>query len=149
MNLTVSMLWATMGGMVDQIIKYFAPHVRIIHHRPATNIPAATDGTHIWVDPRMNQTEYRCAVMHELVHIGLGHRTCQPPMVEAEVRAITAQLLVPFGALEESWRWATSMDELADELNVTSLVLQDRLERLTEAQQWALARINCEVGKTL
>lgn len=138
-----------MVGMVDQILKFFAPHVQVIHARPAAHIPAATDGTRIWVDPRMNQTEYRCAVMHELVHIGLGHTTCQPPKVEAEVRDITAKLLIPFHALERGWRWAASMDELADELGVTWLVLADRLAGLTQAQERALALINFEVGKTL
>lgn len=138
-----------MVGMVERILQSFAPHVRVIHRRPADHIPAATDGTHIWVDPRMNQTEYRCAVMHELVHIACGHTTCQPPLVEARVRALTAKLLIPFETLEESWRWATTIDELADELQVTRLVLEDRLDGLTFKQQQRLGSINAEIGKTL
>jgi len=145
----VSVLTGMVGGMVEHILHHFAPHVRIIHHRPADHIPAATDGHHIWVDPRMNQTEYRCAVMHELVHIAYGHTTCQPPLVEARVRAITAKLLVPFEGLVEAWRWATTVDELADELHVTRLVLEDRLDGLSFSQQQQLGRINTEVGKIL
>jgi predicted metal-dependent peptidase len=97
----------------------------------------------------MNQAEYRCAVMHELVHIAYGHTTCQPPLVEARVRAITARLLIPFDGLVESWRWATTIDELADELHVTRLVLEDRLDGLTFKQQQRLGSINAEIGKTL
>lgn len=87
--------------------------------------------------------------MHELVHIAYGHTTCQPPLVEARVRAITARLLIPFTGLEESWRWATTLDELADELHVTRLVLEDRLDGLSLKQQQQLGRINAEIGKTL
>lgn len=145
----VSMLQVTIVGMVDHIVRHFAPHVKIIRRRPGPHIPAATDGTHIWVDPRMNQTEYRCAVMHELIHIAYGHTTCQPPMVESRVRAITAKLLIPFDTLVESWRWAATIDELADELHVTRLVMEDRLDGLTFKQQQQLGRINAEIGKTL
>jgi len=148
-HVIVSQLTAIMVGMVEHILHHFAPHVRIIHHRPAAHIPAATDGNHIWVDPRMNQTEYRCAVMHELVHIAYGHTTCQPPIVEARVRAVTAGMLVPFENLVGAWRWAVTVDELADELNVTRLVLEDRLDGLTFKQQQQLGRINAEIGKTL
>lgn len=148
-GLIVSVPSDTMTDMVDRILHHFAPHIRIIRRRPAPHIPAATDGLHIWVDPRMNQTEYRCAVMHELVHIGYGHTTCQPALVEARVRAVTAKLLVPFDTLVESWRWATTINELADELHVTRLVLEDRLDELTFKQQQALAAINFEIGKTL
>jgi predicted metal-dependent peptidase len=87
--------------------------------------------------------------MHELVHIAYGHTTCQPPLVEARVRAITAKLLVPFEGLVEAWRWATTVDELADELHVTRLVLEDRLDGLSFSQQQQLGRINTEVGKIL
>lgn len=148
-HVIVSMLQVTIVGMVDHIVRHFAPHVKIIRHRPGPHIPAATDGTHIWVDPRMNQTEYRCAVMHELIHIAYGHSTCQPPLVEARVRALTAKLLIPFDTLEESWRWATTIDELADELQVTRLVLEDRLDGLTFKEQQQLGSINAEIGKTL
>lgn len=136
--------------MVHDLLHHVAPHIRVIHHRPAEHIPAATDGTtRIWVDPELSQAEYRCVIMHELVHIAYGHTSCQPPMVEARVRAITAKLLVPFPRLEQAWRWATHVTELADELSVTDWVLTDRLDGLTFRQQQALAAINFEIGKTL
>lgn len=138
-----------MSGMVEDLLHHFAQHVKVIHQRPARHIPAATDGHHIWVDPRLNQAEYRSVMMHELVHIAYGHTSCQPPLVEARVRAITAKLLIPFQALKETWRWAATITELADDLHVTRQVLEDRLDGLTFKQQQALACINLEVGKTL
>ena len=111
-------------------------YVVVVWARPHPTAPAATDGaTVIWLDPRMTQAERRCALTHELVHLEHGHRGCQPHAVEHAVRAETARRLVSAEALLAAAPWALSLDELADELWVTPLVLADRLEHLTAAER--------------
>jgi hypothetical protein len=55
----------------------------------------ATDGEHIWMDPRQLQVERRCTLAHELEHIHRGHRGCQDSRMEASVRHAAAVYLAP------------------------------------------------------
>ena len=111
-------------------------HVVVVWARPHPTAPAATDGaTVIWLDPRMTQAERRCALTHELVHLEHGHHGCQPPAVEHAVRAATARQLITLEQLSDALPWSMSLDELADELWVTPLVLTDRLAGLTRAER--------------
>lgn len=87
-----------------------------------------TDGEHIWLDERLLQVERRCALTHEMVHVALGHTECQPIAREARVRRITAERLITCEALDDAFKWARNLPELADELWVTVPVLKDRLE---------------------
>lgn len=119
--------WRSLRAMTHVVVHWARPH-------PAA--PGATDGaTRIWLDPRMTQVERRCVLTHELVHLEHGHHGCQPPAVERAVRAETARRLVSAEALLAAAPWALSLDELADELWVTPLVLADRLEHLTAAER--------------
>ncbi|RII41922.1 ImmA/IrrE family metallo-endopeptidase [Galactobacter valiniphilus] len=87
-----------------------------------------TDGrTFIATRIGLTKTEEGCAVMHEIVHVLLGHDGHQPQAIEREVREIAAQMLIPIGELEKELCWASSEGELADSLGVTVAVLRDRL----------------------
>lgn len=120
-------------------------HVVVIWARPHPAAPAATDGVrHIWLDPRMTQAERRCALTHELVHLEHGHDGCQPRAVEHVVRAIAARRLVTHEQLADALPWSMSLNELADELWVTPLVLTDRLAGLTRAEREHLAALATE-----
>lgn len=117
-------------------------HVVVEWIRPHPRAPGATNGADvIWLDPRMSQVERRCVLTHELVHLEYGHRGCQPPAVERVVRADTARRLVEFDRLSSAARWALSLEELADELWVTPLVVQDRLEVLSEDEAVVMVEI--------
>lgn len=87
------------------------------------------------MDPRMNQVERRCVLTHELVHIELGHRGCQPSAVERDVRAEAAYRLIRLEDLLSGSVWALGPSELADELWVTDMVLHDRLAGLTVGER--------------
>lgn len=115
-------------------------HVVVEWIRPHPRAPGATNGADvIWLDPRMSQVERRCVLAHELVHLEYGHRGCQPPAVEREVRAEAARRLVHMDELVPAVRWSRSLDELADELWVTPLVAQDRLAGLSDEERRVLA----------
>lgn len=97
--------------------------------------PGATDGRHtIWLDERMTSRECRCVLTHELVHLQYGHGDCQAPKVEKMVRRETAHLLVSWPRLAEAVRGNISVAALAEELQVTDLVLLDRLDALSELE---------------
>lgn len=86
----------------------------------------------------MNQVERRCVLMHELVHLRRGHRGCQSPTTERQVRAEAARYLIAIEDLEQEAAWALSLAELADELWVTEMVLCDRLSSLTDRERQRL-----------
>ncbi|WP_083504820.1 ImmA/IrrE family metallo-endopeptidase [Nesterenkonia jeotgali] len=90
-----------------------------------------TDGTCIYLDDRLTETELRCTLTHELVHLASGHADCQPPPEERRVRRHTARLLIPSARLYDVSRWTACIHEAAEELNVTVGVLKDRLDHPT------------------
>ena len=114
--------------------------VRIATHRLPGLLVAATDGRTIYLDDRLTPRERRCAIYHELVHIELGHRTCQTPAVEKKVRAVAAARLVSWEAVWEHAPWAHSLDELAEDLMVTKSVLSDWIGTLTMEARMHLQR---------
>lgn len=98
----------------------------------------------IWLDPRMTQGERLYALTHELVHLEHGHRGCQSPAVEHALRAAAARQLITLEQLADALPWSMSLDELADELWVTPLVLTDRLAGLTRVERDHLAALATE-----
>ena len=117
-------------------------HVVVEWIRPHPRAPGATNGADvIWLDPRLSQVERRCVLTHELVHLEYGHRGCQPPAVEQVVRARTAERLVEVEDLAAAVKWTVDPGELAEELWVTPMVLQDRVASLSAAEVAALMAI--------
>ena len=103
---------------------------------------AATNGNNaIWLDPDLLQVERRCAVQHEQAHIDLGHSSCDDPREEADAKRMTAVKLIEWDALVEVFRWARTAEEAADELWVTTEVLEDRLRFLHPNEKALLAMI--------
>lgn len=89
---------------------------------------AATNGNNaIWLDADLLQVERRCAIQHEQAHIDLGHVNCDDPKEEAAARRLTARKLIDWDDLVDTFRWAHTAVEAADELNVIPEVLEDRL----------------------
>ena len=95
---------------------------------------AVTDGTTVWMHDRLLQTERRCAIAHELVHIERGTR-CVDDAEEQRVRNITARRLIDTGDLVRAVQWANTVEEAADELWVTPAVLIDRLTGLSPVER--------------
>lgn len=110
-------------------------HVRVSFVVMPDDLPGRTNGIDvIWLDRRLQQTERRCALAHELEHIERQHVGCQPPAIEAQVRHAVACQLITMPQLVSGLRWARSVDELAEELWVTAEILQDRFAGLTSAE---------------
>ena len=103
---------------------------------------AATNGNNaIWLDQDLLQVERRCAIQHEQAHIDLGHTNCDDPREEQAARRLTAQKLIHWDALVDVFKWAHNALEAADELWVTTEVLEDRLRFLHPHERGLLALI--------
>lgn len=119
----------------------FDPWARVIelgievHTIPLEQLSGCTDGTTIWLDTRLTDTERRCTLTHELVHWLRGHDGHQPPSVEESVRAATAHLLIPWELLRAHAQTQASIHGLAPELGVTTLVLGDRIRYATDSEK--------------
>ncbi|MGP9033681.1 ImmA/IrrE family metallo-endopeptidase [Glutamicibacter mysorens] len=106
------------------------PWIEIHHVRMPDGKPGATDGARtIWLDDRLTARERRCVLTHELIHLQYEHNACQTPKIERRVRTETAHLLVPWPSLAMFEH--ADLATLAEELNVTDLVLEDRLQSLS------------------
>jgi hypothetical protein len=93
----------------------------------------------IWMRHGLSQVERRCIIEHERQHIlrGPGGR------VDLEERAVdiaTARALIRLEHLIDAARWARSMPEMAEELNVTEFVLHARLMHLHPSERAAMHR---------
>lgn len=93
-----------------------------------------TDGKDVWVDDRLNAVQLMCTLMHELIHIELGHSTHQTEAIEMAVRYETARRLLPSDRLTGSCKEAANLRDAANNLSVTSQVLIDRGACLTDQE---------------
>lgn len=99
-------------------------------------VHAVTNGRNIiWMAKNLLQVERRCALQHELIHIEHGHTCRQNSRIEAQVRQITAERLIPARLLFRAWKAALSIEEWAESLWVTPAVLHDRLDNLSLDEQ--------------
>lgn len=95
----------------------------------------ATDGYQVWLRSDLTWVEARCTLAHELVHVELGHVGCQPPIVEARVEREAARRLIPLEALVDVLRWARTVCEAAEALDVEQDVLMTRLNCLNHRER--------------
>ena len=93
----------------------------------------------IRLDKRLLQVERRCTLAHELVHLEAGEGRACSASREREVNRIAAARLISLEALVKAARWARSPVELAEELWVTTSMLEARCETLTAAELFAVA----------
>lgn len=109
-------------------------HVQVHYTRFDDGRAGATSGNLIWLEQRLLQQERRCAVQHEQIHLERGD-DCDDPTVERRVRTLTAQRLIDTADLVDAAKWATVPEEIADELNVTLEVLEDRINALSPVER--------------
>ncbi|MFD6030517.1 ImmA/IrrE family metallo-endopeptidase [Cellulosimicrobium funkei] len=123
-------------------------HVTLVWTPMLRRLGATNGRDTIHLDPRQYQVERRCTLAHELVHLELGHDGGCSPVVERQVRREAARRLIALDRLVDAWRWAMSLEEVADECWVTPDVLRDRLDYLEpdEAQRLADAILAREDG---
>lgn len=109
-------------------------------HLPG-GIHSATNGRRIVMARGLTQTQRRCALAHELVHIDMGHTQHMPAPVERVVHRKAAQRLIRWDGLVDTAVWATSVNEWACDLWVTPTVLHARIDTLTDMERGMLARL--------
>jgi Zn-dependent peptidase ImmA (M78 family) len=116
-----------------ELSKY--PHIEVRFERLNGKVVGLTNGVDlIWLDDRLNQTERRCVLAHELEHYRLGHTTCQPLRLELVVCQRVARRLISSRELMRVMPWSNDLRELAEELNVTPQTLRDRLIGMTATE---------------
>jgi hypothetical protein len=122
------------------------PHVEVLWVPQPVGRLAATDGLkRIFMDPRQSQVQRRCSITHEQIHIDWGHTNGCNHREERAVRAETARQLIEMPALLAAYRWADNLHEVADELWVTTDVLRDRIDHLTEVETAQLLQLYLEM----
>jgi hypothetical protein len=108
--------------------------VKVVREKLENGYAAFTDGHTIWVDDRLNAAQLVCAVLHELVHIEMGHTSHQTEDVEMMVRYEVARRLLPLDRIAGVCKEGKTLTDLAEELGVTKQVLIDRATMLTDEQ---------------
>lgn len=116
-------------------------HIGVSFDHLPENTAGLTNGQHIWLAKGMQQTERRCIMAHELVHIAMGHDKCQTTAAELVVRVETARNLITIEALKNALMWSRHPSELAEDLWVTEEVLADRIEYLTTLELGTLSNL--------
>ncbi|WP_313813031.1 ImmA/IrrE family metallo-endopeptidase [Glutamicibacter sp.] len=115
-------VWGMLRTLAQVVIVWTRPHPELV---------AATDGRHIWIDPKLTKAERHCFLAHEAIHIKQGHEGCQTGAIERQVCLETAQFLVSFEDLQSVAGWSRSPWDMAEELGVTEQVVIDRLQTLS------------------
>lgn len=105
------------------------------------------EATYVEVDSGLTLNERRSTLAHEVAHVEHG-APIRWMSVRAERRAdrAAAERLIPLEALVEAVKWADSIEELAEELNVTPRMVTTRLQMLTPAEGWRFDRAIPGVG---
>ena len=99
------------------------------------------DGRVIWIRHGLSQVQRRCTIEHERQHVlrGPGGVT---DLEERAVDIAAARTLIKMEHLVDAAKWARSMPELADEMNVTEFVLHTRLMHLHPSERAMLRRMH-------
>lgn len=116
--------------------------VKVVRVRLEDGYAGCTDGETIWLDDRLNAVQMLCALLHELVHIEMGHTAHQPDAIEMAVRYEVARRLLPLDRIAGICK-DKPLKVLADELGVTQQVLTDRAATLTDKQAAAVGCWAC------
>jgi hypothetical protein len=114
----------------------------IFRVRMNDGVAARTDGKDIWIDDRLNAVQEKCHVVHEKIHIELGHSTVQREAVEMMVRYETAKRLLPDLPAEGCGPGKT-LAAVARDLEVTRQVLMDRAATFTDADAVNAGCLSC------
>jgi hypothetical protein len=117
--------------------------VRIFEVDMPAGLSGQTDGVDIWISNKLNATQRRCTIAHELVHIEQGHTKAQPEHIEMQVRYETARRLLP-SELAGSCVGST-VREVADNFGVTPRVLMDRMAMATSDEVERAGCADCQL----
>jgi hypothetical protein len=97
----------------------------------------------VTLDKRLRQTERRCTIAHENLHITRGPVPDDPVIVAREelvIEKMVARCLIPLDRLCETLAWAWTKHEAAEELWVDPQTLTTRLKHLHPCEAAVLRR---------
>lgn len=93
----------------------------------------------IVLDSGLNFTASRCALAHEVAHIDLHHTATEHPYFdmrqESEATQLSDARLLPLPLLASVLAWALSVEEVAEEFQVTNDVVKRRIYRLSDEEK--------------
>lgn len=100
----------------------------------------------IRLHPQQSQAQLRSTLAHELAHIELGHVAgCSGPQERAACE-LAASWLITVDDLVAAARWATSIEELADELWVDVDTVRARIAGLPDGDRHRLDAARTDLG---
>jgi hypothetical protein len=105
--------------------------VEVFLERLPVGYAGYTDGGNIFLDDRLDAAQMLCTLVHEMIHIEMGHEGHQPEAVEMEVRNETARRLLPLDRIAGVCK-SGSLADTAKKLGVTRQVLMDRAATLCD-----------------
>lgn len=114
----------------------------VTHERLPDGYAGYTDGENVFLDDRLNAEQMLCTLLHEMVHLELGHKGHQPEAVEMQVRYEVARRLVPLDRLG-TCKDAATVGDAAKKLGVTRQVLMDRATCLSDSDAAAAGCLSC------
>ncbi|WP_328439215.1 hypothetical protein [Nocardia puris] len=119
------------------------PHVAVIRCELPENLRATWTKRAIFLQHTLNQTERRCVLTHEIIHLERGPVPRHPAFAAMEERIVAnlaARRLISLRALTDALHWVGLEDRaaLADELWVDELTLRVRLRHLTHRERAAV-----------
>lgn len=102
--------------------------VPIVYRKLAGGLQAYWDGARIIVDTRLSQTQERCAITHDLMHVIAGDEpylhVLSSPSIEAKRDLQAAELLIDPGAFARAVAfYPDDPAKVAAELGVTNRIL--------------------------
>lgn len=96
----------------------------------------------ITISPGLTPAETRCTLVHEAIHAERGP-TLESLEAQEELRVCktATRRLIPFSALSRAFVWASTVEELAEELGVDTETVRCRLKYLHPSERMQLAAL--------
>ncbi|WP_119716266.1 ImmA/IrrE family metallo-endopeptidase [Propionibacterium ruminifibrarum] len=113
-------------------------------HLPRGHMGQIDWQTHtVIIDRNLLQSERRCTITHELVHIERGPVPSDPWLKQREEQAVEAEAarrLITLEALADALAWSSQPAEVAEELWVDMQTLDVRISGLSDTERTWLDR---------
>lgn len=107
----------------------------------------------VFLDDRLDSTERRCTLMHELIHAERGDTALADPVLNARQERIVhreaARRLIPIDALIAAYAFSSAHQSVAEELEVDNHTLQVRLQNLTTLERQKCREAGIQVSYPL
>lgn len=133
-------------------LRHHHPHVTVRFADLPPGLLGYTDHAagEVVLDRRLTQTERRCTVTHEDVHLHRGPMPADPVLAAREEQLcdeVAARRLVPLREAIDALLWSDNEHEVAEELWVDVPTLRARIAALTAGERAAIDDRMREAGR--